>query len=43
MPGKLSILLLTEDTGSSTHEVLRAVVEKLLFATCSTVRPPTFV
>ncbi len=35
MPGKLSILLLTEDTGSSTHEVLRAVVEKLLFATGS--------
>lgn len=32
MPHKPSILLLTEDTGSSAHEVLRAVVEKLLFA-----------
>lgn len=32
MSGKVSILLLTEDTGSSAHEVLRAVTERLLFA-----------
>ncbi len=32
MPGKISVLLLTEDTGNDAHAVLRAVVEKLMFA-----------
>lgn len=35
MPGKISILILTEDTGSDAHGVLCAVVEKLLFAAAS--------
>jgi len=32
MASKISILLLTEDTGGAAHAVVRAVVEKLLFA-----------